>query len=586
MSTHLVTGSPPAGQHRRFWGSYSLGACIVSLAVLGASPAAALRIVDTAIDGTDAWREGRSRCESEEDIVVSARITEAASEALSVQHVLVAEPRCPQDGVGGEALDEPSRHVPIDGEVTLRTTVSRDALLGAGACGEDPEVGRRFEGVLCVQVRDDVDGELIAVSAVRVAFDTAVPLPPVLAEVRGDDDTLSVTIEPDPTEEQVLRVEHRRCVLEPAAANDPAATANQESACGARGNFLVKEGPAPAVAVDGLPSNSTWEVQLRVVDDFGNMSTPTEAMVVQLRDAMGVVDLLEPTGSASCASATSAPAWAVAALFVAVWLPRCRRRFRARGAGRLQVLLTAVAVVTATSTPAWSAPSSRVDGRWTGSLSVGLHHPDIDAASRFPVWACVFGDASLVPVRGDVDVHLWDGFGSLQLSVGVEGTQARGFAQPASSSSVGLCGRPSKVAVQLAMLGGRAGITWRLDQLLDEFGVPIVPYARVGGAALGYLFTKGTIIERRNPRTGLDGSGVRLGVEAAGGLMFALDALDLASAKAARSSSGLVHSFLFIETAAQEFGLSGLPLDLTPVDRTFHTGLPLSFRVGLAVEIR
>jgi len=582
MSCHLVIDHPPAGNHRCPASPHlvPIVAVVAVVAVLASSPAAAVRIVDATIDGDDAWRENRSRCDDDDDIVVEATVDDAAVEALEVQYVLVADTRCPADGVGGTPLGAPSRHAPVDGEVALRATFPRDDLLGAGACGEDPEVGRRFEGVLCLVVRDDADGGVLATSAVDVAFDTAVPLPPIVGELAGDDDTLTVTIEPDPDEEQTLRVEHRRCTGEVAVADDGEnvdGDESDESVCGARGNFLVEEGPAPSLAIGGLAPRSTWEVRLRVVDDFDNVSAPTEVMVVTLQDALGVVDLLEPTGASSCASAPSAPTWLVAALW-----PLWRRRRRARAAGGLVVGVALLA--TATATPAWSAPPARADGRWTGSLAVGLHHPDIDASSRFPVWSCLYGDASLVPVSGDVDVHLYDGFGSLQLTVGVEGAQARGFAQPASSSSGG-CGRPGKVPLQFAMLGGRAGLTWRLDQLLDDAEIPIVPYARVGGVALGYMLTKRNVVESRNASSGLDGAGLRLGVEVAGGLMVALDLIDRAAAKRARSYSGLAHSFIFVEAAAQEMGLQGLPLDLTPVDRTFQTGLPLSFRVGLAVEL-
>lgn len=587
MSSHLVIGPLRARLHDCH-PSLPLSPLVALMAFTASSPAIALGVADYSIDGAAAWRENRARCDDDDDIVVSARLEDVEVDAVLVQYVLVSGARCPADGDGGTAIGAPSRHVPVDSGVELRSALSRDELLGTGACGGKLDVGRRFEGVLCLQVRDEVDATLLATQAVDVAFDTAVPLPPAVADLSGDDDTITATVETDPDEPWTLRVEHRRCTGD-AVIIDNADGEDDASSCGARGAFLVEEGPAPTVAVAGLAPRSTWEVRLRVVDDFDNVSAPTEVMRVTLRDSLGLVDLLEPTPPASCASASAVPAWGISAL-LPLWLCRSttgrrwRRRRRWTGGAGL-ALLGAVLTLAPSSTRAQNATTSS-DGRWTASLAVGLHHPDVDGASRLPVWKCLYGDASLVPVSGDVGVHLYDGFGSLQLSLGVMGAQARGLAASSSSSSSSVgCPASTSLPLQFAMLGGRAGLTWRLDQLLDTWEIPVVPYARVGGVALGYMLSKRSVVEHRNERTGLDGAGLRLGVEAAGGVMLALDLLDRAAAKRARAYSGLAHGFVFIEAAAQELGLQGLPLDLTPVDRALRTGLPLSFRVGLAVEL-
>jgi hypothetical protein len=494
MSNHLVIGPLRAAFHHRHQPS-SLAPLVAFLAMLASSPVLALGVVDYTIDGTATWRENRSRCEDDDDIVVSARLDDVDVDAVLVRYVLVSGARCPLDGDGGTVIGAPSRHVPVDGGVELRTALSRDDLLGAGACGDDLDVGRRFEGVLCLQVRDEVD-TLLATKAVDVAFDTAVPLPPAVADLSGDDDTITATVETDPEERWTLRVEHRRCAAAGVAV-DVEDEGDDASTCGARGTFLVEEGPAPTVAVAGLAARSTWEVRLRVVDDFGNVSAPTEVMRVTLRDALGLVDLHEPITPASCAGANVVPTWGIGALLL-LW---GRRR---RSTGGSALALVAVGLALASSSARAQSATTGTDGRWTASLSVGLHHPDIDASSRLPVWKCLYGDASLVPVSGDVGVHLYDGFGSLQLNLGVMGAQARGLAASSSSPSSPLAGCPasSSVPLQFAMLGGRAGLTWRLDQLLDTWEIPVVPYARVGGVALGYMLSKRNVVEHRNERTG------------------------------------------------------------------------------------
>ena len=192
-------------------------------------------------------------------------------------------------------------------------------------------------------------------------------------------------------------------------------------------------------------------------------------------------------------------------------------------------------------------------------------------------------------LSADADLHLFDAFGSLQLSGGFDITQANGFAQPSSAASSLACERPTLTKVQLTLASLRGGLTYRFDPLLDHFWVPLVPYGRVGLVAASYAFSKGGEIEASPSQNPL---GARFGVEGALGLMLALDFLDAidpftpdATARA-RANNVFDHTFVFVEGSWQDvrsFGHRGF--DLSARDDFLKSGMPVSWKAGVAVEL-
>lgn len=229
-------------------------------------------------------------------------------------------------------------------------------------------------------------------------------------------------------------------------------------------------------------------------------------------------------------------------------------------------------------------------GRTTLSLSVGSYKPNLDANTTFPVYDCMFSGSTLPLIGGAGDVHLWDGFGSLQFSTGLGITQASGFAQPPEAAASGNCEKATTTKVQASFAVLRAGLTYRFDPLLDLVHIPLVPYGRVGLVGMGYVFTKNNSFASTGDR--INPVGVRYGYEAAVGLMLALDFLDKFDpfapdvTRRARANGIFDHTFIYVEGATLQvnsFGAAGF--DLSSRDDFLNSGLPASFTAGVAVEL-
>jgi hypothetical protein len=238
-------------------------------------------------------------------------------------------------------------------------------------------------------------------------------------------------------------------------------------------------------------------------------------------------------------------------------------------------------------------------GRTTLALSFGEYKPNLDSEKTstgniFPIYGCFYKDANLPEVGADADFHVWDGFGSLQLSLGLAVSQASGFTQPLSTTSTGACGTPTTTPTQLTMLKLKPGVTYRFDPLLDSVGFPLVPYGRIGLIGLGYMFTTNGKIDTGGQAQSkpVNPLGARFGYEAAVGLSLALDFLDPIdpfipdTTQRARSNGAFEHSYLFVEGAFQDITTFGQPgFVFSPSENLFATGWPVTLRAGVAVEL-
>ncbi len=348
-------------------------------------------------------------------------------------------------------------------------------------------------------------------------------------------------------------------------------------------------------------------------DDFGNRGPATELQIASTIPSVTALDLYDGGGSAiscspSCddtASSTSTASGLAAVLF---FLSRRGRRLLRRAGrlarrritgetgrgprsagppGALVLLLVAGALGAA-------APARADLGQLTVGMGISPYKPAIDSETVggkaiFPIYQCIYDDKTLTEIGGEVDEHLLDQFGSLQVSIGLSATQAQGHAQSTAILTTHKCGAQTKTDVQLTMAKLRPGITYRLDPLLDLYGVPLVPYARLGLVVEGYAFTSGGAFETGKS---VDPVGVRFGWEAAGGLMLALDFLDSINpflpdtTRRGRANGTFNHTFLFAEAAWQPVDSFGTKGFVFSNDDTFiGTGQPILWTLGIAVEL-
>jgi hypothetical protein len=200
---------------------------------------------------------------------------------------------------------------------------------------------------------------------------------------------------------------------------------------------------------------------------------------------------------------------------------------------------------------------------------------------------CQFGNGGnpLLPLMGaDLDVHLVDAFGSLQIGGGIAYTHASGFASKEFTlASTCPQATTSPVGAHLFQIKFPQ-ITYILDQMIEQ--IPIAPYIRTGLLASGYVFTFENGIDKPGenlPENDIKPIGITFGWEAAAGFLFMLDVFDRRSAGQSRGLGVLNHTYLKAEIAyapLDNLGRGGP--DLSSAWPTKN--IPLMLNFGLVLE--
>lgn len=547
-------------------------------------------------DGQDRHRLNAADCQGED----LALFLEATASLNQYQLRIVEYPltgplgRCPidrQEPLAVEIFPDETL-VPTGGTILLQEPIPRAALMTDASCEGD---GRRTAVYICAQLFA-LPGDLQALTTASVTFDIDTTVPPqatVDGVVGGNGKvTVNVTIDngSDPDDYSV-RVEHRLCPDEEHPLADDA-EADPDSACGAAAEFESTVGDVPGVDIE-VENGRSIELRVVTLDDFENESEPTAWILGETAADLSPLSLYDgPKNDLSCDTSSCDDAEAASFVGALVLLRSRRRRRTGHSAGMMVLALCLVSPLALAQSHSDDPESRRLWkglGRSTLALGVGAWRPNIDANTTFPVWGCFFGDATLPQLTGAGDFHLFDGFGSFQFSVAMDLAQASGFAQPLEAAELGACQTPTKTKVELTLLSVRPGLTWRIDPLLDWFGFPLVPYGRVGLVGVGYLWSHDGELSVDNGHNPL---GARFGWEGAAGLMLALDFLDWIdpftpqSTRRARANGVFDHTFLFVEGAYQDVTSFGQPgFDLSPRDAFVGTGLPATFKMGLAIEL-
>jgi hypothetical protein len=489
-------------------------------------------------------------------------------------------------------------------------------LIGDERCNEAP--ARNTTAMLCFYILDRAQQQAASYGE-RLEFDTLVPAAPEIVSVVEGDGTFSFAIAADDAkqgESYSYYYQYRACsdvsAADAGSATDAGLTVISRdggvidegatvviaaSTCDAPGDFLEKKASSPdQVTLSGLTNEVQYEVRVRVVDDHGNESQPSAASLITPQKELSPLDQYTGYGSPfsftppNCADGFGGM---IVPLFLALVLGLAsalrRRRPRPALAALGVALLPALLL----------ADGARADtGSVTLDLRVGPYKPAIDTEvvdgePIFPVYSCFFDDATLPEVGLTLDMHLFDDLGSLQVGTGLSVSQARGKTRDLATASEVVTGECDKSAdatgdIELTMVKIRPGLTYRFDPLLDWWGVPLVPYARLGVVANGYAWTRAGAFDdgqRVQP------AGFVFGYEGSAGLMLALDFWDWVdpftkhTTIRARALDVFNHAFIFAEAQYQRidnFGSAGYVF--SPVDPTGATDLPWTFHFGLAVE--
>ncbi|MCP3141293.1 MXAN_2562 family outer membrane beta-barrel protein [Pyxidicoccus xibeiensis] len=178
-----------------------------------------------------------------------------------------------------------------------------------------------------------------------------------------------------------------------------------------------------------------------------------------------------------------------------------------------------------------------------------------------------FGDASLLLFEMELQRYFYQGIGTA--GVGLSAGYAEKYAASRLASGGGRAAE--QTALKVIPLGLNA--FYKFDYAAFEWGIPLVPYGKLGLIYTPWWITKGDSTEVAR---GNKASGAKWGWGATGGLAFMLDVLEPRFARDFDSDLGVNHSYLFAEYTyadVDNFGAGGLVLS----SRRWMFGLALDY---------
>ncbi|AGC44269.1 hypothetical protein MYSTI_02953 [Myxococcus stipitatus DSM 14675] len=177
-----------------------------------------------------------------------------------------------------------------------------------------------------------------------------------------------------------------------------------------------------------------------------------------------------------------------------------------------------------------------------------------------------FGDSSLLLVEVELQHFFYQGIGTAGVGV------SAGYGEKYANAKLEEGGDAAeKTALKVIPLGLNA--FYKFDYAAFEWGIPLVPYGKLGLIYTPWWVTKGDDTEVSQGRKG---SGGKWGWGATAGVSFLLDVLQPRFARDFDSGLGVNHSYLFAEYTyadVDNFGGKGLVLS----SRRWMFGLALDY---------
>lgn len=201
----------------------------------------------------------------------------------------------------------------------------------------------------------------------------------------------------------------------------------------------------------------------------------------------------------------------------------------------------------------------------------GPYYPRVDSSVPGQPFKDTFGDTKryMVGVEADWQALRIPHLGTLGPGLGWGYTRATGLAR--------LTDHPDEVSdeeTSLSIMPFYLVAVLRADVFMRDFGVPLVPYAKLG---LGYALwwaSDGGSTSRQN---GVLGRGISYGPQYALGGMFLLDFLDQQTARDADNSLGINNSYVFGEWYGSELDAFGSKSRMNVGANTWVVGLAIEF---------
>jgi hypothetical protein len=200
----------------------------------------------------------------------------------------------------------------------------------------------------------------------------------------------------------------------------------------------------------------------------------------------------------------------------------------------------------------------------------GRYLPQVDKSVPGAPFRDVFGTKSryMFGLEGDWQLLRLPHLGTLGPGLGWGYTRATGNAHITAT------GEPSAEQTALSVMPFYLVGVFRADVFARDYGIPLVPYAKLGvGYALWWASDGGST----SRVDGTLGRGVSYGPQYALGAMFLLDVLDQQTARDADNSLGINNSYIFAEWFDSELDAFGSKSRLNVGANSWVLGLAIEF---------
>jgi hypothetical protein len=201
----------------------------------------------------------------------------------------------------------------------------------------------------------------------------------------------------------------------------------------------------------------------------------------------------------------------------------------------------------------------------------GRYIPAVDGSVPGTPFKDTFGDSSryMFGLEGDWQLLRVPHLGTLGPGLGWGYTRATGYGH-LTADPTKLSGEQTSLSVMPFYLVG----VLRADVFARDFGVPLVPYAKLG---IGYALWWASDGGATSRVDGVLAHGVSYGPQYALGAMFLLDELDPQTARDADNSLGINNSYIFGEWYASQLDGFGSKSRMNVGANTWVLGLAIEF---------
>ena len=429
-----------------------------------------------------------------------------------------------------------------DPALSTATTTVRASMLVPGC---DPVDSTRY---VCLRLTGGAANDTTSLEA---TVDTVRPETPEVSEAVAGDALVRVTFDypgDPPADLASHRIRYRL-----AGSMDPPIEGPTLSPASLRTGTLT-----------GLQNGVTYEVWVVAIDDAGNPSLdPPSGVLATPAPTRDFWEYYKSKGGRAQGCQTGTGMGGPVALVLLFGLVLRRRRWSLR----LLPLLIGLGL----AAPAPAQTAREASRNWFVEVELGPYRPEVDSEpslSGETPYRDIFGDDVELMFRLRLERAVWHGFGQVDVGFGAGFSQAVGKARFND-------GRLAPDTTVFNWLPLELTASYRFDNLALEWGIPFVPFVRVG---LDY--TVWWILDGSGgvavTDAGEAGQGGQLGYRYGGGLMLLLDFLDPRLATDFQRSSGVDNSYLYLEVVRLELDGLGAPAFVLS-DTTWSAGLAIEF---------